>query len=160
MTSSTATDNQIEDAEDQRHDFDTPICTLRAESCATLMDLDTAAKGRASIVRSCSESQGLSLLEREALKDLLRFITEQRKRLRATRRVWQSLDAFERPSAELVAATELCIRESQQVALALEPLRMHTVTRVSERVTATWAQLMMVAAQFTAEPQGSLRLLS
>ena len=45
----------------------------------------------------------------------------------ALRRLWQSLDASERPSASLVEATELCIRESNEVAAALDPWRLRTM---------------------------------
>jgi CheY-like chemotaxis protein len=57
-----------------------------------------------------------------------------RKRLRALRRLWQSLDAFERPSASLAEAIELCIRESNEVTAALDPWRLRTIgVEVSER---------------------------
>jgi hypothetical protein len=125
------------------------MARLRAETCAILDGLDEAAKGRASIVRSCSESRSLFDVDREALKDLLRCITEQRKRLRALRRLWQSLDVFERPSAGLVDATELCLRESHEMAAALEPWRVRTIGQVSQTVSTTWARLVAAAAHFT-----------
>jgi hypothetical protein len=123
---------------------------LRAETCATLDGLDAAAKGRASIVRSCTEIKSLSDGERDALKDLLRCITEQRKRLRALRRLWQSLDAFERPSADLVEVTELCVRENAEIATALDPWRVHTLGHVAQSVSATWLRLALIAPRFAA----------
>jgi hypothetical protein len=129
---------------------DLPTMTrLSAETCATLDGLDAAAKGRASIVRSCSELRGLSDAERDTLKDLLRCITEQRKRLRALRRLWQSLDVFERPSTGLVEATELCLRENREMASVLEPWRKRTIAQMALSVSATWARLADVADQFT-----------
>jgi hypothetical protein len=119
------------------------------ETCAALDKLDAAAKGRASIVRSCSEAKGLPDDERESLKDLLRCITEQRKRLRALRRLWQSLDASERPSADLVETTALCVRESSEIAAALAPWRLHTIERVSESVSVTWTRLARTASRFS-----------
>lgn len=126
-----------------------PTNELSGDICATLDQLDTAAKGRASIVRSCSELRGLSDVERETLKDLLRCITEQRKRLRALRRLWQSLDVFERPSAGLVEATELCLRESREMASALDPWRIRTIGQVAQSVSLTWIRLASVADRFT-----------
>jgi hypothetical protein len=129
------------------------MAVLRSETCATLDGLDEAAKGRASIVRSCSEIKGLSEGEREILKDLLRCITEQRKRLRALRRLWQSLDVFERPSAGLVEATELCLQESREMAAALDPWRTRTIGQVSQTVSITWGRLVAVSGQFAAQPR-------
>ncbi|CAN5241620.1 hypothetical protein BH09ACT8_BH09ACT8_22820 [soil metagenome] len=129
------------------------MTVLRADTCAMLSGLDEAAKGRASIVRSCSDAHGLSSTDREALKDLLRCITEQRKRLRALRRLWQSLDAFERPSGDLVDATALCLHESRAMAAALEPWRAQTIVQMSQTVATTWARLIAVATQFTAEQE-------
>jgi hypothetical protein len=114
-----------------------------------LLALDSAAKARASIVRSCTEAEGLSALEVEALKDLLRSITDQRKRMRAVRRLWQSLDVFERPSAELVEATNLCFSECRALAGALDPLRARTISQVHSTVSLTWARLLRTAAQFS-----------
>lgn len=136
----------------------TAVSTLRDETCATLDSLDAAAKGRASIVRSCTEIRSLTPDDREALKDLLRCITEQRKRLRAVRRVWQSIDIFERPSTGLVEATQLCIRESRELAAALDPWRVQTVNTVSASVSKTWLRLASVVDHFLspdAEPTSS-----
>lgn len=123
--------------------------SLGVDTCAALDKLDAAAKGRASIVRSCSELKGLSDDERESLKDLLRCITEQRKRLRALRRLWQSLDASERPSADLVEATGLCVRESSEIAAALAPWRLQTIERVAQSVSVTWTRLARTASRFS-----------
>jgi hypothetical protein len=114
-----------------------------------LIALDNAAKARASVVRSCTEMKGLSATEVDALKDLLRGITDQRKRMRAVRRLWQSLDAFERPSAELVEATNLCLSECRELASALDPWRAQTINQVHSTVTSTWARLVRAARQFT-----------
>jgi hypothetical protein len=124
---------------------------LRAETCAILDGLDAAAKGRANIVRSCTEIRNLSDDDRDALKDLLRCITEQRKRLRALRRLWQSLDGFERPTADLVEVTELCVRENAEIATALDPWRLRTLGHVAQSVSATWLRLARIAPRFTAE---------
>jgi hypothetical protein len=131
------------------------VVALREETCATLDNLDTAAKGRASIVRSCTESRLLSESDRNALKDLLRCITEQRKRLRAVRRLWQSIDVFERPSASLVEATQLCLQESRELAGALEPWRAHTVSQVAGSVSGTWARLADVIDHFLPAERGT-----
>jgi hypothetical protein len=138
-----------QDATSREEAADRGIDALRAETRAVLDGLDAAAKGRASIVRSCSEIKGLDCTERDGLKDLLRCITEQRKRLRALRRLWQSLDVFERPSAGLVEATELCIRESGEIASALDPWRLHTIGQVAVSVSATWTHLARAASQFS-----------
>jgi hypothetical protein len=114
-----------------------------------LIALDNAAKARASVVRSCTEMKGLSAAEVDALKDLLRCITDQRKRMRAVRRLWQSLDAFERPSAELVEATKLCLSECRELASALDPWRAKTINQVHSAVTSTWTRLVRAASQFT-----------
>lgn len=121
------------------------VVAIRDDTCSTLEELDTAAKGRASIVRSCTELRDISEAERESLKDLLRCITEHRKRLRAVRRLWKSLDAFERPSTELVEATQLCLREAREMAEALEPWRIHTIDQIAASVVATWARLAHAA---------------
>jgi hypothetical protein len=140
------------------------VVALREKTCATLDNLDTAAKGRASIVRSCTESRLLSESDRNALKDLLRCITEQRKRLRAVRRLWQSIDVFERPSASLVEATQLCLQESRELAGALEPWRAHTVSQVAGSVSGTWARLADVIDHFlpadlsTSRVRGTFRI--
>jgi hypothetical protein len=126
------------------------LARLCDDTCGMLLTLDNAAKARASIVRSCTEADGLSALEIEALKDLLRSITDQRKRMRAVRRLWQSLDAFERPSAELVEATNLCISECRELACALDPLRAATISQVHTTVSLTWGRLLRTAARFTA----------
>ena len=125
------------------------LTRLRDDTCAMLLALDSAAKARASIVRSCTEAEGLSALEVEALKDLLRSITDQRKRMRAVRRLWQSLDVFERPSAELVEATNLCFSECRELACALDPLRARTISQVHSTVSLTWGRLLRTAAQFS-----------
>jgi hypothetical protein len=122
---------------------------LRDDTCAMLLALDDAAKARASIVRSCTETEDLSAMEVEALKDLLRSITDQRKRMRAVRRLWQSLDVFERPSAELVEATNLCFSECHELACALAPLRARTISQVQSTITLTWGRLLRTAAQFS-----------
>lgn len=130
--------------------------SFRADLCAALEATDAAAKARASVVRSCAEVKGLSEAELESLRDLLRCITEQRKRLRALRRLWQSLDAYERPSAELVDATTLCLAECQEVASAIEPLREYTIDQVASTVLLTWTRLMNAASRFTDQdgPEG------
>lgn len=125
------------------------LAQLRDDTCATLFALDNAAKARASIVRSCSEMKGLSAAEVAALKDLLRCITDQRKRMRAIRRLWQSIDLFERPSAELVEATNLCFTECRELASALDPLRAETISQMHITVSVTWTRLLKVASQFT-----------
>ena len=56
------------------------LAELRDDACATLTALDAAAKARASIVRSCAELNGLPSDVLAGLKDLLRCITDQRKR--------------------------------------------------------------------------------
>ncbi|MEW2547871.1 hypothetical protein AB0910_19210 [Streptomyces sp. NPDC047002] len=124
------------------------LSALRTDAYAALHDLDAAAKGRASIVRSCSEMEGLSESDRESLKYLLRSLTEQRKRLRALRRLWQSLDDFERPSADLVEATQLCMRESSELASALDPWRLRTIGQVARSVSTTWTLLAGAADKF------------
>jgi hypothetical protein len=134
---------------DEVTDDPRPLAELRAETCATLTALDAAAKARASIVRSCTEASGLPVAELAGLKDLLRCITDQRKRLRAVRRLWQSLDSYERPSAELVEATALCISECREVALALEPWREHSLDQVTRNVSLTWQRLADAASRFT-----------
>lgn len=126
------------------------MAVLRADTCATLNALDAAAKARASIVRSSAELSGLPDAELAGLKDLLRCITDQRKRLRALRRLWQSLDDYERPSNELVEATELCLSESREVAAALEPWREYSLEHVMGTVTVTWQRLAGAASRFTA----------
>jgi hypothetical protein len=126
-----------------------PLAEIRADRCATLSALDATAKARASIVRSCSELNGLPVDELDGLKDLLRCITDQRKRLRALRRLWQSLDSYERPSAELVEATELCLSECHEVALALEPWQEHSLDEVTRTATVTWQRLADAAGRFT-----------
>jgi hypothetical protein len=128
------------------------LSRLREDTCAMLLALDNAAKARASIVRSCAETQGLSALEVDALRDLLRSITDQRKRMRAVRRLWQSLDAFERPTSELVEATNLCLAECRELACALDPLRAQTISQVHQTVGLTWDRLLRAAAQFTDLP--------
>jgi hypothetical protein len=136
-----------------------PLAELRADTCATLGSLDTAAKARASIVRSCSEVKGLSTDELDALRDLLRRITEQRKRLRAVRRLWQSLEGLERPSTELVMATELCLSECHEVAAALEPWREQSLKQVTRTVTVTWERLAGAARRLTVDsvdPQAAI----
>lgn len=130
------------------------LARLRDDTYAMLLALDEAAKARASIVRSCTEMKGLSAAEVEALKDLLRCITDQRKRMRAVRRLWQSIDAFERPSAELVEATNLCFTECRELAAALDPLRAKTISQMHSTVNVTWARLLRVARQFTVSYQG------
>jgi hypothetical protein len=125
------------------------VARLRDDTCEMLLALDSAAKARASIVRSCTEAEDLSALEAEALKDLLRSITDQRKRMRAVRRLWQSLDAFERPSAELVEATNLCFSECRELASALDPLRARTISQVHSTVSLTWSRLLRTAARFS-----------
>lgn len=125
---------------------------LRDDTCATLLALDNAAKARASIVRSCAEAANLSPAEAEALKDLLRSITDQRKRMRAVRRLWQSLDTFERPTSGLVEATNLCLAEYRELACALDPLRAQTISQVQQTVTLTWDRLLRAAVQFTTLP--------
>ncbi|HEY1704196.1 MAG TPA: hypothetical protein VGG75_31260 [Trebonia sp.] len=125
------------------------LARLRDETCETLYALDAAAKVRASVVRSCTELRGLSAAEIEALKDLLRSITDQRKRMRAVRRVWQSLDAFERPSAELVTATDLCIAECRELTAVLEPWRARSISQLHADFDSTWARLLRTASQFT-----------
>lgn len=136
------------DGDDDGHAAD-DLARLRDDTCGMLFALDDAAKARASIVRSCTETEGLSAMEVEALKDLLRSITDQRKRMRAVRRLWQSLDAFERPSAELVEATNLCFSECRELACALDPLRARTISQVHSTVSLTWARLLRTAAQFS-----------
>jgi hypothetical protein len=79
---------------------------------------------------------------------LLRCLTDQRKRLRALRRLWQSLDSYERPSAELVEATELCLSECREVALALEPWQEHSLDEVTRTTTVTWQRLADAASRF------------
>ena len=132
------------------HDTSQPssFTRLRDDTCETLSALDAAAKARASIIRSCTEMRGLSAAESEALKDLLRSITDQRKRMRAVRRVWQSLDGFERPSAELVAATDLCIAECREFAAALDPWRARSISQVHAGLAHTWSRLQRSAGQF------------
>lgn len=128
---------------------DGELAKLRDDTCAMLHELDETAKARASVVRACSEMRSLSAAEVEALKDLLRCITDQRKRMRAVRRLWQSLDAFERPSAELVEATDLCFTECRELATALDPLRTQTIRQVHSGVAMTWTRLLKAATQFT-----------
>jgi hypothetical protein len=128
-----------------------PLAELRADTCATLGTLDAAAKARASIVRSCSEVKDMSADEIDALRDLLRRITEQRKRLRAVRRLWQSLEGPERPSTELVKATERCLSECHEVAVALEPWREQSLKQVTRTVTVTWERLAGAARRCTAD---------
>jgi hypothetical protein len=125
-----------------------PVIVLRDETCAVLDQLDAAAKGRASIVRSCGEMAGLDEDERATLADLLRCITEQRKRIRAVRRLWQSLDSFERPAAELVEATKFCIRESQVMAEVMDPWRKHSLGQTRISLAATWDRLASGARSF------------
>lgn len=133
-----------------QHDEPDSTAALRDQTCAIIDDLDHAAKGRASIVRSCTELSTISDADRESLKELLRCITEQRKRLRAIRRLWQSIDAFERPSAGLVESTRLCLQESREIASAIEPWRAQTISKVRGSVPATWARLTQVAQHFLA----------
>lgn len=134
-----------------QHDIPPPgsLARLRDETCETLYALDTAAKARASVVRSCTELHGLSAAEAEALKDLLRSITDQRKRMRAVRRVWQSLDVVERPSAELVAATDLYIAECRELTAVLEPWRARSISQLHADFDSTWGRLLRTASQFT-----------
>jgi hypothetical protein len=127
------------------------LAELRADTCSTIATLDATAKARASIVRSCSEAKGLSADDLEALKDLLRRITQQRKRLRAVRRLWHSLGDYERPSTELVEATEQCLSECHDVAVALDPWREQSLHQVTRTVTITWERLAGVARRFTAD---------
>lgn len=131
-----------------------PMADLRATTCAMLDGLDEAAKGRASVVRSSAEIKDLPEGERQALKELLRSITEQRKRLRTLRRLWQSLDGFERPSTDLVDATELELRESREMARALDPWRTRSTAQLSQTLATTWDRLAVSAALFT-RPTGS-----
>ena len=138
-------------------DGDGGLARLRDDTCAMIASLDDAAKARASIVRSCTEADGLSGIEVEALKDLLRSITDQRKRMRAVRRLWQSLDAFERPSAELVEATNLCFAECRELACALDPLRDRTISQVHQTVSLTWDRLLRTAVQFSTLPEPPAR---
>jgi hypothetical protein len=136
------------DGEGDRHGS-AGLARLRDDTCGMLLALDNAAKARASIVRSCAETEGLPARELEALKDLLRSITDQRKRMRTVRRLWQSLSAFERPSAELIEATDLCFSECRELALALDPLRAATISQVQATLSVTWRRLLRTAAQFS-----------
>lgn len=124
---------------------DPGFVALREQTCAALDELDTAAKGRANIVRSCTESKNISNAERESLKDLLRCITDHRKRLRAVRRLWRSLDSCERPSAELVEATQLCMSEARELGHALDPWRTQTIDQVTRSIAVTWSRLARAA---------------
>jgi DNA repair ATPase RecN len=74
--------------------------------------------------------------------------------MRAVRRLWQSIDAFERPSAELVEATNLCFAECRELASALDPLRAQTISQMHTTVNLTWTRLLRVAHQFTVSYQG------
>jgi hypothetical protein len=124
------------------------ITALRTQTCAMLENLDQAAKGRASLIRSCADLAGLSTSEQEVLRDLLRCITEQRKRLRALKRLWQGLDDYERPPAELVDTTQLCLRENRAMTAVLDPWRAASVGHVRATVVDTWGRLAAVANQF------------
>lgn len=135
-----------------------PFAKLRIDTFATLSTLDAAAKARASIVRSCSEETGLSADKLEALQDLLRLITEQRKQLRAVRRMWQSLGDYERPSAALVEATGACLSDGHELAAALDPWRVRSLEQLTRTVPVTWERLAGAARRFalaSVDPQVS-----
>lgn len=130
------------------------LVRLRADALAALAATDAAGKARESIIRSCSQIAGLPAADLESLRTLLRCVTDQRKRLRALRRVWLSLDELERPSAELAEATGLCLRECRELAAALEPWRQQTIDQVTRTVLMTWTRLASSAVQFTAGTPG------
>jgi len=119
--------------------------------CDLLNGLDEAAKARASLVRSCKETVA-GPEEHESLAELLRAITDQRRRIRAVRRVWSGLAAFEPPPHRLAETTESCVEECRRMGEVLDGWRHRTVDEVRRSMDETWRRLASAATAFTTEP--------